>query len=271
MELQERVAEGWRVSAKGYSDIVMNEFKDGAQKLWTNLILEQAPKAGMLEIVDIGTGPGFFPLILSLAGHRVIGIDASPEMIQMARDNMEALGGYAELYVMDSHSTSFADDRFDMVISRNVVWTLPKPLETFQEWRRILKPGGVLLIFDADWFIGSRDPAIKVQEEQNFSQYKQKYGNPPQSFNDEERDLSYSWCGDMPLFEKARPAWDIEVLRETGFERISSTIVSERLYDEKKLLLNRVKPMFMIVAQKRVYPKGYGMVRMADYSSSRSP
>jgi SAM-dependent methyltransferase len=250
MELKERVAVGWRVSATGYSDIVIDEFKNGAQKPWTSLILEQAPRAGILEIVDIGTGPGFFPLILSLAGHNVTGIDASPEMIQKAQNNLEALGGSAELYIMDSHSTTFEDERFDMVINRNVVWTLTKPFDAFQEWRRILKPGGILLIFDADWFISARDFDIKIQEEKDLAEYRQKYGNPPQSFREEDRDLACNWCADMPLFAKMRPAWDLTALNEIGFERIHSTIVSERVYDAKKLLLNRVKPMFMIVAKK---------------------
>jgi SAM-dependent methyltransferase len=250
MKLQERVAIGWRVSAQGYSNIVMGEFKNGAQKPWTDIILEQAPHAGPLEILDIGTGPGFFPLILSMAGHKITGIDISPEMIQTARENISAQNGRAELYVMDSHSTVFEDESFDMVINRNVVWTLTRPLDAFREWKRILKPNGILIIFDADWFVGNREPAVKAREEQDLACYKKMYGNPPRSFSDEDMDDASGWCADMPLSAKKRPAWDIAALRKTGFEKINSTFISERVYDEKKLLLNRVKPLFMITAKK---------------------
>lgn len=79
MNLDERVKEGWRISAEGYSAIVMHEYKAGEDKVWADLILEQSPYSGSLAILDAGCGPGFFPLILSKRGHRVTGIDGSEE------------------------------------------------------------------------------------------------------------------------------------------------------------------------------------------------
>ena len=46
----------------------------------------------------------------------------------------------------------FADNTFDMIVSRNVTWNLEHPDRAYYEWMRVLKPGGVLLNFDASWY-----------------------------------------------------------------------------------------------------------------------
>ena len=47
---------------------------------------------------------------------------------------------------MDSHQLSFDDNTFDLLINRNVTWTLYDPEQAYKEWYRVLKPGGRLLI-----------------------------------------------------------------------------------------------------------------------------
>ena len=42
-----------------------------------------------MNILDVGTGPGFFAIILTLAGHNVVGIDITEEMIQRAKVNAQ--------------------------------------------------------------------------------------------------------------------------------------------------------------------------------------
>jgi ubiquinone/menaquinone biosynthesis C-methylase UbiE len=139
MELSERVLEGWRISAAGYSKIIQDEFKDGVQKLWVETILGKAPYDGVLKILDVGTGPGFFAILLSQEGHTVTGIDASTEMIACAKENCVKAGVNPELRVCDSHALDFDDGVFDLVISRNVVWTLMNPIKAYHEWHRVLK------------------------------------------------------------------------------------------------------------------------------------
>ena len=83
------------------------------------------------------------------------GTDLTPQMVESA----EKLAGEeqvsCEFLVMDAEKLEFGDDTFDVVISRNLTWTLPHPQEAYREWKRVLKPGGILLNFDADYGAGT--------------------------------------------------------------------------------------------------------------------
>ena len=52
---------------------------------------------------------------------------------------------------MNAQQPDFDDEMFDVVISRNLTWTLPDVESAYREWRRVLKCGGVLLNFDSDY------------------------------------------------------------------------------------------------------------------------
>ena len=52
---------------------------------------------------------------------------------------------------MDAEKPIFADETFDVVISRNLTWTLPNAEHAYSEWMRVLKTGGILLNFDANY------------------------------------------------------------------------------------------------------------------------
>ena len=56
-----------------------------------------------------------------------------------------------KLKILDAEKPEFPDATFDVVVSRNLTWTLPHAEEAYREWTRVLKKGGVLLNFDADY------------------------------------------------------------------------------------------------------------------------
>ena len=53
--------------------------------------------------------------------------------------------------VMDAEAPDFPDEEFDVIVSRNLTWTLPDAEHAYQEWFRVLKPGGVMINLDANY------------------------------------------------------------------------------------------------------------------------
>ncbi len=61
MKLNERIKDFWEADAEGYSESVNRELSSPKKDAWVELVLEYAPKKDKLDILDVGTGPGFFP------------------------------------------------------------------------------------------------------------------------------------------------------------------------------------------------------------------
>ena len=78
-------------------------------------------------------------------------VDYTPAMLEEAKRNAGAYRDSIHFLQMDAQKLTFADETFDVVISRNLTWTLPDPEKAYKEWFRVLRPGGVLLNFDANY------------------------------------------------------------------------------------------------------------------------
>lgn len=72
-------------------------------------------------------------------GYQVTGVDLTPDMVENARTLAEEEKTDCEFFVMDAENLRFADESFDVVISRNLTWTLPDVKSAYREWVRVLK------------------------------------------------------------------------------------------------------------------------------------
>lgn len=108
-------------------------------------------KGENLKALDVGTGPGQLAFYLAGAGFQVTGIDISPGMIARARQKAKEEGLSCEFRTGDAECLPFENDAFDVVVTRNLVWTLPNPQAAIREWHRVLKPGGRIIISDGYW------------------------------------------------------------------------------------------------------------------------
>ena len=105
-------------------------------------------------ILDVGSGPG--TITIDLAGRvrpgRVIGIDASPDVVAQAA-GLAASEGVAnvEFRIGDAYALEFDDATFDVVHAHQVLQHLGRPVDALVEFRRVLKPGGVLAVRDVDY------------------------------------------------------------------------------------------------------------------------
>lgn len=137
------------IHRSGFYDIVAGRFvrrSDGA-------ILARAGVGPGDRVLDVGTGPGYLALAASrLVGAEgaAVGIDASPEMIDRARMLAAREGARAEYRVVSAESLPFEEGSFDVAVSRLVLHHLPGDLKlrALAEVRRVLRPGGRLLVAD---------------------------------------------------------------------------------------------------------------------------
>ena len=100
-------------------------------------------------VADVGTGTGFVAHGLAARAAKVIGFDASPDMLAVARRNLSNLSN-VEFREAAGDQLPVADATFDGVFANMFLHHAPDPAGTIKELVRTLKPGGVLCITDLD-------------------------------------------------------------------------------------------------------------------------
>jgi phosphatidylethanolamine/phosphatidyl-N-methylethanolamine N-methyltransferase len=99
------------------------------------------------RILEVGVGTG-----ISLPHYsgacRVTGVDISEPMLRKAQDRVVELNlkNVEGLRVMDAEQLSFPDQSFDVVVAQYVITTVPNPEVTLDEFARVLKPGGEIVL-----------------------------------------------------------------------------------------------------------------------------
>src|SRR5687768_17440864 len=98
------------------------------------------------DALEVGAGTGYFSLNLALAGNvrRATCTDISPGMIDVLEGNAARLGLDVDAVACDAEALPFEDGSFDLVLGHAVLHHLPNLDVAFQEFRRVLRPGGYL-------------------------------------------------------------------------------------------------------------------------------
>src|SRR5262245_23296246 len=101
------------------------------------------------RILEVGVGTGISLPYYSRASH-VFGIDVSEEMLNKARERVNALNlaHVEDLAVMDAEELVLPDASFDVVTAQCVVNTVPHPEIALDEFARVLKPGGEIILLN---------------------------------------------------------------------------------------------------------------------------
>jgi len=99
-------------------------------------------------VADVGTGTGRLLELLAPRVRKLIGVDASREMLDQARGRLGAAGADADLRLGDMAHLPLSADEVDCAVVNMALHHVPEPIAALRELRRVLSPGGLLLVGD---------------------------------------------------------------------------------------------------------------------------
>ncbi|MEV0131791.1 class I SAM-dependent methyltransferase [Dactylosporangium sp. NPDC050688] len=121
---------------------------------WASLLASVLPVAPV-PVVDLGCGTGSLTTLLAEAGHHVYGLDASSNMLKVARHKAAHHGVAVSLIRGDVSRPPFALGSFDVVLVRHVLWAVQDPETTLARWIGLLRPQGRLVLIEGRWATGA--------------------------------------------------------------------------------------------------------------------
>lgn len=276
------VVEYWDERSDTYSNGIWDELQDAHAQAWRAVLVEKLGagrsssqaegRAGKntsmlvggqpgegeqllagLKVLDLGCGPGFFEILLSQLGCHVHAMDASTQMLTRAQANVATAGApeRVEFFCGDVAQLPFISDVYDVVISRNVTWLMKEPAAAYAEWQRVLKPGGKLLVFDANWYTYLADEALdRARLCDQVDPSILDWGDRSFASTAQERRCE-AIARELPHTYHARPAWDLEVLPRLGFDQVNTDeSVFRRVWNEGEQAFYATSPLFVVEAVK---------------------
>ncbi|GGD91794.1 methyltransferase [Aureimonas endophytica] len=153
-DLRDEIQAFWSDRAASFDDFPGHEiFSERERRAWHDLLSRHLGPAAGRGVLDLASGTGVVSHLLDDLGFRVTGLDWSEPMLERARRKAADRGRAIAFRLGDAERILEADESFDAIVTRHLVWTLVDPAACFAEWLRVLKPGGMLLIVDGD-FVG---------------------------------------------------------------------------------------------------------------------
>ena len=244
----------WTGRAAGYSEVNQLELGTEQRRKWRACLQREIARqfpgiaAAQLRVLEVGTGPGFFAILLCELGYDVTAIDLTPAMLTEAKKNAGALAGRIRFLEMNAEALKFEDAAFDAVISRNLTWNLPHPDAAYAEWARVLKPGGLLLNFDANWY------AYLFDDEAQAAYDRDRVNSAEQGVWDQNVGENFDVMEDIarrvPLSNIRRPDWDLALLQGLGLQAEADEQTWQRVWSEEEKLNFSSTPLFLVRAKK---------------------
>ena len=251
MNLLEEIQNYWNHRYTGYSKVNQKELEGSQRERWKEQLKRLLGANQNLKVLDIGTGPGFFTIILEELGYTAItGIDVSNKMLEVANENIQKYGkenSSIQLIQMDAQKLEFDSESFDIIVSRNVTWNLEKPQQAYSEWLRVLKPNGALFIFDANWYAFLQNESLaKEFEEKRKRAIEEKLEDYWQGEGVDEEKMNWI-VQQLPLTYQQRPQWDMEYFStQEGISVEMEENFGDLVWDYEEQLNYGATPMFCI-------------------------
>ncbi|GAA3124574.1 class I SAM-dependent methyltransferase [Planomonospora alba] len=151
-ETSASIASFWNAFADSFDEEADHGLLDPhVRAAWAERLRSWTPSSPA-DVLDLGCGTGSLSLVLAEQGHRPVGVDLAPLMVERARRKLTGAGFDAVVMVGDAGDPpAEAGASFDVVLSRHLLWTLPAPEEALRRWVGLLRPGGRLVLVEGRW------------------------------------------------------------------------------------------------------------------------
>ena len=217
MSLQEQINEMWSKSVDSFITARKNDLNSEDRVRWTEVFRKNLPKKETVRALDLGTGVGYFAYLLNDLGCDVTAVDYSADMIRGAEEFSKALGYSGIRFLqMDAQNLEFPDESFDLIVTRNVTWTLPDAEAAYREMCRVLAPGGRILNCDANYGGAYR----KIFEDGVEEDVVRRTGGSTEKKLETFR--SRELVTGLPVSSADRPSWDLCMLLKYGCAKVSA-------------------------------------------------
>jgi ubiquinone/menaquinone biosynthesis C-methylase UbiE len=151
-DLRDEIKAYWSLRAETFDSQPGHEiFSEEERAAWHALFRKHLGEGEGRLALDLACGTAVISHLLDDLGFKVTGLDWAEPMLERARAKAKSRGRQIRFLMGDAERTMEADDAYDVITNRHLVWTLVDPLACFQEWHRVLKPGGKVLIVDGDF------------------------------------------------------------------------------------------------------------------------
>lgn len=215
------VEDAWTQDSGEYDELVKRQLSSKKDvEYWSDelrSVLGEEP----LHVLNVGCGPGFLSIMMSRLGHQVKAIDGSTGMVRHAARNFAVEGRDISVEEEDAVELPAEEkESYDVIISRDVVWTLYDPAKAFARWREVLKPGGRVIIYDGDYRRDIHSPKITVWKAFSQCLIAVTERKLPKKAAHGEDDGIFT---ELPMVTVKRPQKDMELIREAGYKKIRIT------------------------------------------------
>ncbi|MEV6983551.1 class I SAM-dependent methyltransferase [Sphaerisporangium sp. NPDC051017] len=150
-DLTSAITDYWDAAAAAFDEEPDHGLRaERTRAAWDRRLRAWAPPAPA-DVLDVGCGTGSLSVLLAAARHRVTGVDLAPRMIEHARAKLAVAGLSGRFLVGDAADPPTGGERFDLLLCRHVVWTLPDPQAALRAWVARLRPAGRLVLVEGRW------------------------------------------------------------------------------------------------------------------------
>jgi len=131
-------------------DLITVLLSYGQDRRWKRRVAELTAAGPGTRALDLACGTGDIAFAVAARGARVVGLDITHRMVQLAQLKAPAPGPAPSFVTGDMMALPFRDDAFDVVTTGYGIRNVPEIAAAIAEMRRVLKPGGTLLSLDFD-------------------------------------------------------------------------------------------------------------------------